>query len=738
MDRLAATFERTRLPTVLFVLLASVLAVVGVTRLRVDDVPRELFASDDDGFALLLQLYEDFGADDNDLLLLCESEDWFAPGRFEVVSELVARARAVSGVEAVVWAGSVPVFDGGLFPRPLETLVRADAERARTLAHEHSLIERRLVSSDDRALLVVTRIERTRLSIDQLQPVVDELRALAAEFDQREDLRVRVTGIPPIRADIFHVVRAEQVRFLLLGGVLCALTALCLFRSVGAVLCTTVPPLVGALWAYGLLGFLGVELDILSGILSMLVIVIALTDSVHLMIDVRLSRARGLGRVAAGGDAIRHLGLPCALTSLTTAVGFGSLTLAGVPAIRAFGGMAAASVVAAFLAVVSLMPLMTTWFGDVGRPKVRTTSTTLGARRVIDLVVRRARGVALGGLVVTLGLVVLAARVETENRLTEALPRDEAYQALVACERAFGGVLPSYVLVEWDGALGVDDPQVMGAVGAVSAAVEALGAVGRPLSYLDLVDAVPNGRNRPSAALALFPDALKRPLLRADLSQALVVAPMPDEGSDVLLPLFAELDAELDRLADEFPSASFRLTGTDYVARKNVNRMIDDLARSLGFAVLVIFGVIALEFRSLRIGLISLLPNLFPLALVGGTLELIGQPLQMASAVLFTVLLGLAVDDTIHFLSRLRRERRAALAAGRDPDDRLPMERTFLAVGRAIVVTTIVLTVGFATVGLSSVPTNRVFAALACLGLAGALVGDLLLLPALLSVRRRQ
>jgi predicted RND superfamily exporter protein len=196
--------------------------------------------------------------------------------------------------------------------------------------------------------------------------------------------------------------------------------------------------------------------------------------------------------------------------------------------------------------------------------------------------------------------------------------------------------------------------------------------------------------------------------------------------------LFENIQLGLRALEQKHTRIRMHLTGTDFVARSNVNGMILDLAISLGFAALLIFGVIALEFRSLRLGLISLLPNLFPLALVGGYLYWSGRPLQMSSAILFTVLLGLAVDDTIHFLWRYRRER------AQTGDVRLATTRAFFSVGRAIAITTLVLMLGFGCLVFSAIPLNQLFAGLACLGLVGALLGDLVFLPALLFLFDRQ
>jgi predicted RND superfamily exporter protein len=734
MERYAEFFLRSRRAVVLFVLVTSAIAAWGLSRTEFDDVPRSIFASDDEGYAQLLELYDEFGTDDGDALLLLEAEDWFRPERLELLRRAVSEAAGLPGVEDVVWFGDLPVFADGPLPRPLLLADDVDLEAARTRALEHPLVRGRLLSEDGRAVLVLVRLEDDRIAIEDFEPMVDGLRVLAAELDGRAGVRAAVTGIPPIRVDIYRIIQRDQVRFFLIGGVLCALVALLIFRSIGAVVCTTVPPLVGAFWAYGFIGLFGAELDILSGILSMLVIVIALTDSVHLMIDVRISRSKGLGRREAAAEAIRHLGLPCALTSLTTAIGFGSLGLASVEAIGRFGLLAAGSVIAAFLAVITVMPLLASTFRHVGAsraPGITPASQAWirYAGAVVRFVTAHPRSVSLAGVLATVGLIVLALRLVPENRLTEALPHGEAYQALRRCEEAFGGVLPSYVLVEWEEPLDVDSQGVVGVVREVTELLDGIEELAAPLSYLDLVEVLPEPlAARPSAALAVLPAEVTGRLVRPDLRRALVVAQGPDEGSHVMLPLARRIEDGLDAIETRSSGVELTLTGTDVVARANINRMIDDLAKSLAFAAIVIFGVIAFEFRSLRLGLVSLVPNLFPLGLVGGALFLSGHPLQLASAVLFTVLLGLAVDDTIHFLARYRRE-------GTGPP-RERVERAFLAVGRAIVVTTIVLSVGFATVALSEIPTNRAFALLSCLGLSGALIGDLVFLPALILVVR--
>ena len=743
MEHLAGLFERRLFVFLVFAVGMTAAAVRGIADLGFNDVPREVFVSDDETFTRLLELQRDFGSDDNDVLLVLESEDWFTPRATRELRRWAAELAASTGVEVVHSLAEIPDFGGGLLPRPL--LPGADApperfESARRRARDHPLVPGRLLSEDGRTTLVLVRLAGEALGIQEVTSRLEAIRAvMEAGAERWPELRARWTGVPVIRVEIYHSIRREQVLFTSLGALVCAVLGWWLFKSLRAVVAVTLPPACGALWALGAVGLAGREIDILGTVLPTLVIVIGFTDCVHLMIDVRISLARGRTPREAAADAIRHVGLPCALTSLTTAIGFSSLAFADIPAIRAFGELAALAVAVAFLAVLTSFPLLVVALRDVGTSEegdLAPGTTRAGgglvrlATRLIDGVLARPRAVSAAGIAASVVLLWLGSRLEPENRLTESLPRGEAYAALRDCEEAFGGILPAYVVCSWGPELGLGAPEVRSALDEVEALFEAC-EIGRPTSILGVLRATPFGEADPEKALPLLPADLVSGLVRTDLRKALVSAPVPDAGRERMEGIFAAIQAGLARIEARHPEVSLYLSGTDFVARSNINRMIAGLARSLGLAAVLIFLVIALEFRSLRLGLVSLLPNLFPLVVVAGLLALVGLPLQMGSAVLFTVLLGLAVDDTIHFLARLRRERDAGL-------ETVPALRAaFLTVGKAICITTVILVVGFGVVVFSEVPTNRLFAGLIGVGLLAALVGDLVLLPALLALRTK-
>lgn len=159
--------------------------------------------------------------------------------------------------------------------------------------------------------------------------------------------------------------------------------------------------------------------------------------------------------------------------------------------------------------------------------------------------------------------------------------------------------------------------------------------------------------------------------------------------------------------------------------------MIGDLAASLASAAVIIFAVMALSFRSLRLGVISVLPNVLPLSLVGAALVIAGESLQIITVIVFSICLGLGVDNTIHLVNRFRSEAEA------DGDIPAAVRRSIRAVGWAIVTATLVLITGFAGIVLSRIPSLRMFGALSCVALLASIGSSLVLLPALLMLYAR-
>jgi predicted RND superfamily exporter protein len=194
------------------------------------------------------------------------------------------------------------------------------------------------------------------------------------------------------------------------------------------------------------------------------------------------------------------------------------------------------------------------------------------------------------------------------------------------------------------------------------------------------------------------------------------------------MPAVHKLRQRLVEVERRYPGVKITVSGTPVAIGQNAAKMIRDLTYSLISAAVMIWIVIVIASRSWRIGMVVILPNALPLAFAGAWLVLTDQVLTITGVITFCVVLGIAVDDTIHMIHRYKRE----LAKGGEIDDVL--RRSFRTVGKAVVVTTAVFVTGLGLLLFSDLPGLRMFGQISCIGLIMALLGDLILLPALLKM----
>jgi predicted RND superfamily exporter protein len=756
--RFADWFDAHRRTVAIGLIIAVVASLVGVVRLEYDDVPRGTFRSDDAEFQRLEQTFQDFGADDVDAVLLVEADDVYRPAAVAALRRLIHETSRTAGVVEVR-----SLADPVIFPRRYgaQTLTRilkpiptspvpilpelpADgslpSERACAAAREaalaHPLAQGQLISDDARATLVVARIDEQNQAIRQLAPIVEHLQQIADRATATGPLTVRLTGMAPIRTEIFESVRAESTRFVLVGGALTLVMAMILFRRPAAVAIVCSAAMLGAIWTIGLMGLAGERMNIITTVLPTLVMIVGFTDAVHLMIDIRRERAAGMPPRAAAHDALRHLGFACLLCAVTMAIGFGSLGLAKIEIIRRFGLLCAMGAVLAVFGALVLVPLLAgTRLGRHVRSEAEFDLPERIAKLfepVVRFLVDHARTSASVGIAVTAALCFSTVFLRPSNSATEALPTARpSFQAVAELDKHFGGSMSAMILVEWDEPLAFDSAEVLGALEAVQQIAAEHEDVRSPSSLVNLVRSLP-GADQPlvkQAEQLRWVDAEQmRHYVRPELRRALVHLRLRDVGSDVHLQTFDDLRTGFVRLQSRFPGVHFHLTGTSVLASRNLDQMIRDLNSSLGSAAAIIFLIMAVGFRSFRLGLISIVPNLFPMAFTAAFLVATGRPLQMTSVMVFSICLGIAVDDTIHFVNRFQRE----LAV--DGDVRAAVLRTYRAVGAAMIMTSLVLLAGFGSLQISEMPTTQLFSMLACVTILAAVVGDLLILPPLLCV----
>ncbi len=616
----------------------------------------------------------------------------------------------LNATDFLAWAPVVdPADDGALsvgrFDRTIGT--RSVLEHA----NRHPLLSGRLISHDGRSLAILLDsdpdIELATKFFDANIPAPIRWRLVsgnAANHNRQEHMV----------DDILMVVGLEFAVFgLLLPFV---------FRSWRGIVVPLGTVLLAISMSFGSLALAGMRFTIIDVAVPGLIVVIGLSDAIHMMHRFEEELARGATRHEAIRQMIRRVGAACVLTSLTTAIGFLSLLVSDHSAVKAFGIKAAYSVLLTLATTITILPIaLSVWPTRRAAPARLPGIDRFDYRWPKTIVVVTALVVILG----TLGL----NRATVDSRWLEELPPDDPVaQDLAWFEENFHGFMQVDFHVHGD----LDDPT---AVRAIDRMCRELIAGERDVHHADTYvewvreiagqpedlddDAITRGLSGLRIAGNRFPEHL----VNTTFTDARLQITTDNIGSQRYFEL-GETMAELARSVA--PELRPELCGRMRVAHENVRTISATLLESLGLSLLAITAVIGIVYRSARIALISIAPNVLPIFVALALTGWLEIPVRVGIVMIFSLGLGLAVDDSIHVLTRYCQER----ALHRDSQESLL--RALRSTGGALVVTTIVLGIGSLCHLPASFQSMRDVGVLMSAIVGTALAADMWLLPLLL------
>ncbi|MEC8423209.1 MAG: MMPL family transporter, partial [Myxococcota bacterium] len=552
------------------------------------------------------------------------------------------------------------------------------AEALARLAGE-PLLGRSLVSVDLDTTVIQVTLDREAEKVSELEPRVRGVFSAAAAVPLPGGIQLVPTGVPWVRVEVVDLMWSSQVTYLPVVAVLFALTLGLMMRRVGPALAPLVTVLLADVWVLGVLIAAGETLNVLSVLVPTLVVVIGVADGVHLVSRYREELGTSEDRAAAMARTMRHMVLPCFLTTFTTAAGFISLLVADTSVIRAFGVQCAVAMVITFVAIISMLPVLLAF---IPAERVRAPRTAAGTPLATALTAVHRLVAARPGatLCTTAVLTALAAavglQVQTNSSLLEMYREGmPTWHAVHLIEKELAGVIP--VMVHVQGEPGsMLEPEMLRGLDTLERTLAAAAPVRWTASPATVVrtlhrtltgeDALPQEAALISQEVLLAEisgDRSLEKLVSPDRAQARVLAVMTDAGGRVYVPLRSEIQRAADA-AFAGTAATATVTGDGFLAASGVDSLIGDLLASLGLVFAIITLTFAVLLRDMKLALVAAVPNLVPLLFTLATLVAMGADLQTSNVVSFTVAVGLAVDDTIHFIVRYKQERRAGRRVG--------------------------------------------------------------------------
>jgi hypothetical protein len=718
-----------------------------------------------------------FPFDEARALVMVEAPDLWTPTGLSRVAALEKDLGALAGtkdvegplsIREVIDAGNETVRTQKLFPRP--DLPAEVLAAKRVTATADPLFAWRLSPPDGRAATIRVTLLKEVAAKDRLRnEFYRDLRALVARHEgptlkDGSAQKVTISGLPVIRSEYTEMIQGDQATLLPIAFAVILGLLYLTFRSPKEIVAASVTIIASIVWTRGAMGILGYPEQILTSIVPTVVMIISISDTVHILTHYKEALAEGRAHEDALAHAMADSAWPCLLTEVTIAVGFLTLWLVDILMISQFGIATAAGMLLTWLANVTVLPLAI----HALRPSPAAAARQTGAERAfagfiawVERQVSTRPRVVVAVATAVIGLALhMGSGVGREYYGFEGLrPESRIKKEIEYAEATYGGCNPLVIFIEpREGAPAeapMLEPEAFRLMDRLAAALEELFPVEvknalsaadylkkahRIFAGAEAADASPIPPTRALVAQELdFVDDGKilADFLDFERRTAAVAVNLPDVGSTRIRQIMAKLR---ERIAAEEAETTRRglpvkltLTGLVSLSDDIYTTLVLGLLQSLLGAVAVSLAVFSLVLRSWKLGLIALIPNVLPLALTMGFMGALGIQLTPTTVIVFSITLVIADDDTVQYFSRFRLRYLALRAAGEPDPHAAAAFGTLREAGLPMFITSCAVSLGFATLVFSNFLGLADFGVLIGISLFTAIFADLFLAPIMLT-----
>jgi hypothetical protein len=674
-----------------------------------------------------------FGSDDI-IRMVVSADDIFDPATFAKVSHLSEATLGIKGVRRVI---SLSEIKKNVDPRSEWPMDKFSA----MLAHV-DLFQRNLISQDHRST-IITMV----LSHDADRPAVI---ATARKLIQKnaEELNLYQIGIPLVSEALALYTQQDFFRLIPITLFIIASLLLVLFRCIHCRVLPLACVSLSVIWTFGFMAYMGIAVSMLTIIVPVFLIAVGTAYCLHICTEYLTQAQKEPTAEAASQVTFSHMAFPVTLAVLTTVFGIGALVVNPIGAIVEFAGFACFGIASLLIIVLTFLPAM---LAALPLPKSRPKEFAGRLDRWVDGLLARIVSLNLNHQkpcmisicsVVTVCLAGLFfIRVET-NPVSFFKGSTPVSQNFHHIYQHMSGSFPVHVVMTAPTEDFFEEPSNVAELDRFQTFLHALEGVDKTISFADYLKLVNYAFNRFDPAYYTLPEDayemrmlvnnfkvllgndLLKTFMSADMRQANILLLTHIASSRQFLKtkemILKQVSLDYDR------AISWQVTGLGMVTAASSHLLTVGQVKSLSISLLLIFGVMVALFLSAKVGLIAVIPNIFPIIVNFGIMGLFGIPLSVATSLIASIAIGLAVDDTIHYQVRYNREFK------KDLDKDRAMRTTLMAVGRPIIFTSLTIGIGFSILLFSNFQPTAVFGLLMVITITCALVGDLILLPTLM------
>ena len=755
-------------PKTLLLLLVILTCVFGVFAkdIRLDSSVESLLSQDNLDSQYYAEVRQLFGSDEVGVVGLLAADIYTA----EVLHKIQRLTEALENIEGVQEVLSLtnaldPIADV-VEPPPLVARIPTDQaglDALRETLADRPIYLKNLVAEDGKAAAIniffadMDDAEFMQRGIDeQIQAIIDVERETGPE-------QLFYTGLPRFKVYSARAMQSDLSRFVPLTLLAIVVVLFASFRSLRGVLLPALTILVSLIWTLGIMVLAGSSLSLGSIALPPLILVLGTAYSLHMVAEYyELARPDGAVRDVVL-EALKKTSPPICITALTTVLGFLSLGVNPLSSIRVMGIFSSVGILIAFLLSILLVPAVLMQLRLPANPAAAfAPGVTTALRRIGRFAIQNRLSVIAAALLFAAAAIWNLSSIQVDSNFQSFFrPNDPVRQATDAINEHLVGSMAFYVVIDGQEKDVMKQWDTLRRIKALQAYIDGLPGVDKTVSFVDYCELLDRGAQSgggellvgPGGEIITAPPPEKPTTFWQEPSQLRavmqLVAGSPTSFRSVASPDFARSNIlvrttlsgsqEISALAEQIsayaqerfpPDLKVRPTGNLILLTKTTGDIITGQIRSLSLAVSVIFVIMSAMFLSARIGLIAMIPNIFPIVIFFGLMGLSGAVLNLGTSIIAAIALGIAVDNTVHLMTRLSAEVHAA------PDQETALLHTLGTVGKPSLYASVILFLGFLVLYFSTFVPIREFGLLSAATMVVAFGADVILLPALLATTK--
>ncbi len=699
-----------------------------------------------------------FGQEDNAIVIAVRDSLLFTADNFNRWNILSKQLQAVPEIDFVVSTDNLKelVKDDEKQEFVLKPLVDSPPESdgkvsqiKKHLFENLPFYENLLYNKETGSLRTVIYMDRDLLN----EPVrndfiLNDLENLVINFEQETGLNVYVSGMPYIRTWNSKIIIDEIGYFILAALLVTSIIFFFFFRSFRATFISMCVVIIGVMWAFGFLGLFQYEITILTALIPPLIIVIGIPNCIFLINKYQNEVQKHGNQALSLQRVISKIGNATLMTNVTTASGFATFMILDSDLLREFGIVASINIICIFILSLLIIPIV---YSFMALPKTKHLKHL--NKKWIDLFVswmeRIVRHQRIAVYIVSIIVLVLSIigiyQIKITGSRIEDLPKKASFfKDIRFFEKEFDGIMPVEVVVDTKRKNGILKLATLRRMNQLGDEIDEIPELSKPLSVVNLAkyskqafyNGIPKYYQLPTSQENTFiMDVARKSAENGNLLQSFVdstgqIARMTTFMRDVKTTRMEEIEEDLkEAIVKIFPEDRYNvyMTGKALLFLKGTKYLVNNLLLSLTLAIGLISLFMAYLFRSFRMIVISLIPNLLPLLITAGLMGFLGVPIKPSTILVFSIAFGISVDDTIHFLAKYRQELIA---------NRWQIKKSVYAAlretGVSMFYTSIVLFFGFSVFVISSFGGTVALGALVSATLLFAMLANLILLPSLL------